>query len=77
MFIEIIKAGKPWLGHHEVTACIADHTFDFTFIIALARTTKAILIQVMGHQFREHAGPFAFAVTKNTGNSNPGVIVQY
>jgi ectoine hydroxylase-related dioxygenase (phytanoyl-CoA dioxygenase family) len=51
MSIEIIKAGKQGLGHHDVPAGVADHPLDFTFIIPFSRAAKPIFKQIMGHQF--------------------------
>ena len=76
MCIEIIKTGKLGFGHHEVTTGISHHPFNFTFVIALARAAKAILKQIMRHQFREYTGSFAGAVPKNAGNRDPSVVIE-
>jgi len=48
--IQIIKTGEPGFWHHEVTTGISHHPFNFTFVIPLAGTAKAILKQIMGYQ---------------------------
>ena len=47
MSIEIIKAGKLRLGHHEVAPGVSHHPLDFAFVIPLAGTAKSILKQIM------------------------------
>ena len=49
---------------------------DNSSLIPLARAAKAILKQIMRHQFGEHPGSFAFAVSQNTDHGDPGVVVE-
>ena len=76
MRVEIIKAGKLRLGHHEVAPGVSHHPLDFAFVIPLAGTAKAILKQIMRHQFREYTGPFACPIPENAGNCDPRIVIK-
>jgi hypothetical protein len=51
MGIKIIKVGKLGFWNHEVAPGVSHHSFDFAFVIPFAWAAKAILKQIMGHQF--------------------------
>src|ERR1700751_2952815 len=63
-------------GCEKVGARILDQGLDLALVVALTRTAKPFLKQVMADEFREGAGALALAVPKNTGHRNFEIVVQ-
>ena len=62
--------------HEEVAAGVADQPFHLAFVVALPRSSEAIVEQVVRLEFAEDLGPLARAVTENPRHRQLGVVVD-
>src|SRR3546814_507576 len=60
--VQLLEARRYRDGYHEVGAGELHQPLDFAFVIALARTTEAILEQAMADQLGKGPRPLALPV---------------
>ena len=63
-------------GRQEIGPRKLHQALDLSLVIALARSTEAILEQVMADQFGERSRAQALAVAQNPGHRDLGVVVE-
>ena len=74
--VQRLERGRLRGRGHEVGPGVLDQPFDLAFVVALARTAKAVCEQVMAHQLSEGAGALAPAVAADLGHRDLGVVVE-
>ncbi len=67
---QIVEAVEPRGGHEKVPSPVADHAFDVAFIVALPRTTKLVVEQIMRLKLGKDPGAFPLPIAANLGNSD-------
>jgi hypothetical protein len=63
-------------GHHEVTPSISNQTLNSAFIVALTRSAKTIVDEVMRQEPTEQLGPLARAVWQNLRDQASIVVIK-
>src|SRR4029453_1941400 len=63
-------------GSKEVGPGILDQGLDLAFVVALTRTAKPLLEQVMADELRKGTGALALTLTKNPRHRNFEIVVQ-
>src|SRR3974390_959790 len=71
--VETVRDGQR---RHEVAPDKSDQALDLAFVVALARSAKAVGEQVMALEFREHLRAQALSALHHLGHCEPGVVVQ-
>ena len=78
MGIQRLKTLEGGHRYQEVAPHVTHHPLHLhlTLVIALARTHKLILEQVVGLQLGESPGALALTASQDPGQRQPGIVVQ-
>ena len=74
--VERVETVRDGQRRHEVAPDISDQPLDLALVVALARSAKAVVEQVMALEFREHLRAQALSALHDLGHREPGVVVQ-